>query len=893
MPSLEVVKTAEVPATTLGSIITYTVTVENTGNVTLNTPVLTDSMTRIETGRPTFLTTPFVLQSGDDNGDDFLDVDEVWTYTATYELTQSDINAGGVSNSVTADATDTNDNPATDVSDDGISGNGDDNPTLVPITADPVLDVTKSLVTGGTMPGDTVTFRISAANRGNVDIENLTVADTLTRRDGTDLSGDVSAPVRVGANAAEIVLSPGSAFEWEVTYDLTQEDVDAGGISNLAIVSGESTLGDPIEDTSSDDDPNDGNPANDPTELNITPMPEIETVKVETSAAPTGAGDTVTFSVTATNLGNVTLDGVVMVDTMTNADGTVLSPVTISPDPSAGVTLGSGDDIVWTVSYELTQDDVDSGGVSNTATATGTSPTGLPVSDVSDNGDDLDGNPNDDPTAIGIVQDPTLTVEKTATTPSRVTGTEFETTFTITVANDGNVTHRDLSIVDDMTAFVAPATLVSVSQPTVSGLETGGANTGYNGVSDRETLAPSSTLNVGDTATVEITVRYDIAAGSPASPNTASVTSDFATVPVTGSVSLPASSPETDILADKTVTSGGPYSAGSIVSYEITFTNRNTTPELNLTLVDILPAGMAYIPESALLDGSATPAPSRTGRRLQWSGIDIAPDATVTITLDALLLDGGGSYVNEAFALDSTGVQISNTATARVDVTPEAVFDCSDVIGKVFDDVNQNGYQDPPPNVRDAISDQDYQGGGKFDVSPAIVDQQQNGEPGLPGVQLVTVRGDIITTDEYGRFSVPCAMLPGATGANFTLKLDDRSLPTGYRVTTENPRTMRLTAGIMTELNFGATLANLVDIDLLDAAFVSGTAQPSPAVANGVDAMVGQIANTPSVLRLTYYTNGESNETARARLRAVEALIRDRWRGPYRLRIETTIARVQ
>jgi uncharacterized repeat protein (TIGR01451 family) len=511
---------------------------------------------------------------------------------------------------------------------------------------------------------------------------------------------------------------------------------------------------------------------------------------------------------------------------------------------------------------------------------------------VSDDGIDVDGNEVDDPTVTAIAADNTVNVDKVATTPRRITGTIFETVFTITVENAGNVTQTNVSVIDDMTVFVAPATLVSVGTPVVSGLTDGGPNAGYDGVGDTETLAAGSSVSPGDTATIDITVRYDVADGSPASPNTASVTTDRITAPVTGTVSLPSSSPAPDILADKSITSAGPYQAGSVVDYELTFTNRNTTPEIGLSLIDLLPVGMTYVPDSATYNGAATPAPAQTGRMLTWSPVTLAAGETVTITLSALLLDGAGSFTNEAYAVDSTGVQVSNSAAATFTVAPEAVFDCGDVIGKVFDDVNGNGYQDAPDGNA-AISDQTYYADGKFDIAPAVLDQQDNGEPGIAGVKIVTVRGDIITTDEYGRFSVPCALLPGPTGSNFTLKIDERSLPTGFRVNTENPRTMRLTAGIMTEMNFGVSLANLIDIDLLAAAFDAGSTVPNAALIRGVEGLVGQIGQDPSVLRMTYYTNGESDDVARARLAAVENLIRDRWRGRYSLRIETTIARVQ
>ena len=85
---------------------------------------------------------------------------------------------------------------------------------------------------------------------------------------------------------------------------------------------------------------------------------------------------------------------------------------------------------------------------------------------------------------------------------------------------------------------------------------------------------------------------------------------------------------------------------------------------------------------------------------------------------------------------------------------PDPTFDCTDVIGKVFDDTNRNGEQD-------------------------------EGEPGLPGVRVVTGRGLAARTDQYGRFHITCAVTPReGRGSNFVLKLDDRTLPSGYRMST-------------------------------------------------------------------------------------------------------------
>jgi hypothetical protein len=124
------------------------------------------------------------------------------------------------------------------------------------------------------------------------------------------------------------------------------------------------------------------------------------------------------------------------------------------------------------------------------------------------------------------------------------------------------------------------------------------------------------------------------------------------------------------------------------------------------------------------------------------------------------------------------------------------------------------------------------------------------------------------------------------------MKLDTRSLPTGYRLTTENPRTIRVTPGKMAKLNFGVSLSRVVRIDLNARAFTED-GQPSAALKAGIAGLVGQLQSEPSVLRLNYRLTGESDATARKRLARVEALVRDAWRGSGgdRLRIERTLQR--
>jgi hypothetical protein len=213
------------------------------------------------------------------------------------------------------------------------------------------------------------------------------------------------------------------------------------------------------------------------------------------------------------------------------------------------------------------------------------------------------------------------------------------------------------------------------------------------------------------------------------------------------------------------------------------------------------------------------------------------------------------------------------------------VFDCGDVIGRVFDDVDLDGYYDGTDLGRDRLTDQTFGSRGKADALPAAEAER---EQGIPRVRLATVNGTVITTDEHGRFNVPCAELPQDIGSNFTLKLDPTSLPTGYHLTTENPRTIRLTPGRLAKLNFGAALADVIDVALTAEAF-TGTS-PSNALRDGLNAALPQLAQAPLILRLSYRIGGEGRDVARARLDAVETLIREGWpRGQTRPVIERTV----
>jgi len=204
----------------------------------------------------------------------------------------------------------------------------------------------------------------------------------------------------------------------------------------------------------------------------------------------------------------------------------------------------------------------------------------------------------------------------------------------------------------------------------------------------------------------------------------------------------------------------------------------------------------------------------------------------------------------------------SGIASATVQVIPDPTFDCTDIIGKVFDDKNTNAYQD-------------------------------DGEVGLPGVQVATVRGLRVTTDKHGRFHITCAIVANEVrGSNFIMKVDDRTLPSGYRITTENPRVQRATRGKMLKFNFGASIHRVIRLDLAGGVFEKGSTDLRPQWKSRIDMLITELQKDASILRLTYLAENESESEVENRLDAIEDLISDRWQEInccYKLMIETEV----
>jgi len=382
-------------------------------------------------------------------------------------------------------------------------------------------------------------------------------------------------------------------------------------------------------------------------------------------------------------------------------------------------------------------------------------------------------------------------------------------TYEFDISNTGQTQVDDIQIFDDLGDVYGDANVVINSNEITSTPPNyaGSENLAYDGVTDVTVLDGLGSLEAGDVMTVQLQALV--------APETASTFINKATVegsnPLTraavsaddtASVELIPAAKVNDLIVRKTARPRT-VQIGDPVLYTIDVTNSGVGAISNVDIVDNIPAGFAYVPNSATISDGANSVslePTLADRlSLSWSfdpanasPLDfLSPGETVSVNLR--LLAGPnvefGAHENQAFVESRDTGERSDVATAIVDFIPEPSFDCTPVIGRVYDDVNHNGYPD-------------------------------DGEPGLPAIRLVTVNGDIITTDQYGRYHIPCAIIANSErGSNFLLKADTRTLPLGYTPTTENPRVVRATRGKFVKMNFGAAHRPKLRIDLFAADF--------------------------------------------------------------------------
>ena len=192
----------------VGDVVTYTYTVKNTGNVTLNPVTAVDD----KLGSITLLATSLAPGAST-------------TGTKTLTVTQALLNAGSQTNVATATGTPPSGPNVTDTA-----------YQTVTFLTSPSIEVAKSFAwtTGdGSHVGDVATYTYTVHNNGNVTLNPVTVTD------------DKLGPITLLATS----LAPGATTTGTATLTLTQALLDAGSQTNVATATGTPPSGPNVTDT--------------------------------------------------------------------------------------------------------------------------------------------------------------------------------------------------------------------------------------------------------------------------------------------------------------------------------------------------------------------------------------------------------------------------------------------------------------------------------------------------------------------------------------------------------------------------------------------------------------------------------------------------------------------
>ncbi|WP_378239456.1 DUF7507 domain-containing protein [Actinomadura harenae] len=383
-PAMTVQKSAE-PTTysAAGQTITYTYEVVNTGNVTLHGVGITDALP----GLSAIVCGTTVLAPGAST-----------TCTATYVVTQQDVDNGSITNAATAHGTTPNDEP-TESEPSEVTVDAVHNPGItVAKSADP------STFSG---PNQTITYTYHVVNTGNVTLTNVGVTDAL--------------PGLSAVICNSTTLAAGESTDCTATYTTTQADVDAGSIHNVATGHGTPPTGPPLESPPSEDT------------VIATPNPAMTVTKTAEPTTYSAAGQQITYTYHVTNTGNLTLNNVGVTDAHPGLSAITCGTTTLAP----------GQSTTCTATYVTTQQDVDHGAIIDSATAHGTPPGAT---------EPIESPPSEE--TVEAVHNPGITVAKSSE-PSEFTGPGQTITYTYHVVNTGNVTLTNVGVTDDLPGLSA------------------------------------------------------------------------------------------------------------------------------------------------------------------------------------------------------------------------------------------------------------------------------------------------------------------------------------------------------------------------------------------------------------------------------------------------------
>ena len=601
---LTIVNTSGVATTTPGSVVRFTSTFTNAGQVAYTGITIGSNITD-------------VLDDATPNGDQT-------ATSGTLSLTSTGISWTGsipVGGTVTVTGTVTVNNPdtgnkvmastlsTTAPGSNCPAGSTDPRCSVTVNVLIPGLTIVKTANTSAAVPGSVVGYTVTVTDSGQTPYTGAVVTDDLSRMLGDAVyDGDAAATAGSVSYASPDLawtgdLSPGGSVT--ITYSVTVDNPDTGGkllINTVTSAAAGSTC-----------PPGTGSASCQVTVPVLTPG---LTIAAAASAATAVSGQTVTYTVTVTDSGQTPYAGVSFTDPLAGVLGNAVY------DGDAAATAGSvsyaAPNLTWTgdlspgatatITFSVTVSTPDTG--NHLLASTVTSPSA---------GSNC-GSGSTDPRCSSSVPVAQLTILDAANVATTTPGSVVR--FTATFINGGQVAYTGITISADLTSLFAD--VVNNGDQTAS---SGTVTITSTGISWTGSIPVGGTVIVTGTVTVD-----DPYSGNSALTHTFSTSAPGSNCPVGStdprcSVNVPVLIPGLTIVKTANTSAAVP---GSVVGYTVTVTDSGQTPYTGAVVTDDL----SGVLDDAAYDGDAvatTGTVSYAAPALAWTG-SLSPGDSATIT---------------------------------------------------------------------------------------------------------------------------------------------------------------------------------------------------------------------------------------------------------------------
>ncbi|MEO6688808.1 MAG: hypothetical protein ABIS07_12115, partial [Dokdonella sp.] len=651
-PSFPVtVKQVDHAATFVGDVLTYTITLNNTGQTTANNVVFNDPIpanTSFVAGsfKIDGVTQPAVVNPvGVAIGTIANGSQKVVTFQVLVTAIPADFlihNSANWTYNFTA-CTST------------VPGTVTTNEVTTPVTV-VNLGITKTDGSATYTPGSPITYTLVASNTGPSTATGAVVTDTLPAAIAGGAwtvvyAGGATGPAGGSGNVnATINVPVGGTATFTVTG--TVSSAATGSLVNTATIAAPPTATEsaPANNTATDTD-------------TINAQANLGITKTDGSGTAI-PGSTVTYTIVASNAGPSNATGATVVDTvpaaLTGVTWTVVygggasGPASGSGNINASVNLPSGGSATFTLTGTLPA--TATGTLVNTATVT--APAG--VTDPTPGNNSATDTDNLTPTA-------NLAISKTDGSTTAVPGSAI--TYTIVATNAGPSIATGATIADTIPATITGATWIATYAGSATGPASGSGN-----------INATVTIPVGGTATFTVTGTVSATATGTLA-NTATITAPAGTTdPTPGNNSATDTdnlTPTANLAISKTDGSAT-YTPGSPITYTIVATNAGPSIATGATIADTIPATITGATWIATYAGSATGPASGSGNINASVTIPVGGTATFVVT-GTVSAGATGSLVNTATITAPAGTTDptpgNNSATDTDSSAPSADID--------------------------------------------------------------------------------------------------------------------------------------------------------------------------------------------------------------------------